>query len=249
LEEHRELRCAHPFNELVPVVHRALADGVLSADEKEDLLWLCERLRSTSYFDVATADVQRLHAILGGIAADRVIAEAELRGLASWLAAHEHLRTCWPYDEVDSLITGVLADQRIDPSEHDLLMSFFTEFVAICDDRTITNPQVASDSTVGGLCAVSPEIHFGGSTFCFTGASHKFTRSEFGKIVAELGGRVVPSVIKDLDYLVIGADGNPCWAYACYGRKVEKAVLLRKDGAHLMLVHENDFHDAVADAA
>ncbi len=52
-----------------------------------------------------------------------------------------------------------------------------------------------------------------------------------------------------LNYLVIGAEGNPCWAFACYGRKVEKAVELRKKGIRVVLVHENDFHDAVLDAS
>ena len=55
-------------------------------------------------------------------------------------------------------------------------------------------------------------------------------------------------VSRYLNYLVIGAEGNPCWSYACYGRKVEKAVELRRAGAQILLVHENDFHDAVADA-
>lgn len=55
------------------------------------------------------------------------------------------------------------------------------------------------------------------------------------------------NVSKSTDYLVIGAEGNPCWAYACYGRKVEAAVNLRKEGYRIILVHENDFHDAVAD--
>ncbi len=31
--------------------------------------------------------------------------------------------------------------------------------------------------------------------------------------------------------LVIGGGANPCWAYACYGQKVEKAVELRSDAA------------------
>lgn len=34
---------------------------------------------------------------------------------------------------------------------------------------------------------------------------------------------------------------NPCWAYACYGRKVEQAIGLRKAGSQLLLVHEADF--------
>jgi len=98
-----------------------------------------------------------------------------------------------------------------------------------------------------GLCAVCPEITFSGNKFCFTGTSFKYTRSEFFQLVKQLGGEVVNSVSAKLDYLIIGADGNPCWAYACYGRKVEKAAELRKTGSRLLLVHENDFHDAVAD--
>ena len=65
--------------------------------------------------------------------------------------------------------------------------------------------------------------------------------------VGKLGGEVITSVTKQVTYLVIGADGNPCWAYACYGRKVEKAVELRKQGIRILIIHENDFHDAVAD--
>jgi NAD-dependent DNA ligase len=92
-------------------------------------------------------------------------------------------------------------------------------------------------------------VVFQGKVFGFTGASTKYSRKEFEEIVQALGGIVARSVSKKLDYLIIGADGNPCWAYACYGRKVEMAVALRKAGARILLVHENDFHDAVADLA
>jgi len=54
-------------------------------------------------------------------------------------------------------------------------------------------------------------------------------------------------VTRRVNYLVVGADGNPCWAYACYGRKVEKTVALRKKGSAILIVHENDVHDAIAD--
>src|SRR6185436_13154310 len=89
VSEHAELRDSHPFNELVPVVQAAIADGVLTQEEREDLRWLCERLCSTEYFDRTTADIQRLHAMLGGILADGRISEAELRGLAAWLHDHQ----------------------------------------------------------------------------------------------------------------------------------------------------------------
>lgn len=248
LVEHAELRDLHPYNELLPIVQAALADGVLSDEERDDIFWLCERLRSTEFYDQTTADLQRLHAILGGIVADGRVTEDELVGLASWLQEHEHLRTCWPFDEVDSLILGVMRDKRIDEQEHALLKDFFSEFVAVLDDRTIVEPLVKTEASIVGLCAACPEIEFEGTSFCFTGASSRYTRVSLTEIVRSLGGEVSPSVTKNTRYLVIGADGNPCWAYACYGRKVEKAVELRKAGARLLIIHENDFHDAVADA-
>jgi BRCA1 C Terminus (BRCT) domain len=249
LSDHAELQGRHPFNELIPVVQAALADGVLTSEERDDITWLCERLKSTEYFDKTTADLQRLHAIVGGIVADGLISKEELQGLSSWLQDHDHLKTCWPYDEIDSLITTVLADQKIDESEHRMLKEFFSEFVAVLDDRTIVNPSILEGVTLSGLCAVCPEIAFAGARFCFTGASTRYTRSELAETVSDLGGTFAPSMSAKVTYLIIGADGNPCWAYACYGRKVEQAVELRKSGARLVIVHENDFHDAVADHA
>lgn len=247
LTDHQDVHDLHPFNELVPVVSAAIADGVLSEEERDDILWLCERLSSTEYYDRVTADLQRLHAIGGGVVADGKISEDELRGLSGWLQDHEHLRTCWPYDEIDSLITAILADGRIDEQEHQQLKEFFAEFVSVLDERVIVSPPVLEAGTIGGLCASCPEIEFEGSRFCFTGASARYTRTQFAAIVSRYGGQVVSSVSAKLTYLVVGADGNPCWAYACYGRKVAKAVELRKAGARLVIVHENDLHDAVSD--
>lgn len=247
LDDHQIRSDKHPFNELLPVVAQALADGVFTRDEKEDVSWLCQKLKSSEYFDFATADMQKLHAVLAGIASDCIISVVELRELSSWLQEHEHLRTCWPYDEVDSLVTSVLADKRIDSAEHKVLMEFFGEFVSILDSNTIVNPRILEERTITGICAVCPEIEFSGSVFCITGASHKYSQKQFEEAVTQLGGIPSGSVSQSVNYLVIGSDGNPCWAYACYGRKVEKAVELRRKGHPIVIVHENDFHDAVAD--
>lgn len=247
LSEHQDVQSKHPFNELVPLVDEAVADGVLSDEERLDIIWFCERLRSTEFFDQTTADLQRLHGIVGGIAADGKVTEDELKGLSLWLENHDHLRTCWPYDELDSIVTAVLADHRIDAEEQKMMMSFFSEFVSILDDRTLTNPVLLEKNTVEGVCAACPDITFEGSMFCFTGASNLYSRTDFFEVVQRMGGAVATSVTKKINYLVIGAEGNPCWAYACYGRKVEKAVQLRKQGMSLLIIHENDFHDAVAE--
>jgi NAD-dependent DNA ligase len=247
LDDHQINSGRHPFNELFPVIKQAVADGVLTEEERADISWLCKRLTSAEYFNAATADMQKLHAIVAGIASDGEISVEELKGLASWLGNHEHLKRCWPYDEIESLVTSVLMDKKIDPEEHQMLTRFFGEFVSLLDNKTIVSPVFIEGSNLVGLCAVCPEISFAGAIFCLTGQSHKYTRAEFEEQIAKLGCKAVDGVSKKVDYLVVGADGNPCWAYACYGRKVEKAVELRKAGHSIVIVHENDFHDAVYD--
>ena len=249
LSEHAGLRERHPFSELIPVVDRALADGVLDPEERADIQWLCEKLSRSEYFDRITADLQRLHAILGGVVADTRISEQELRGLSDWMEEHSHLRSCWPFDEIGSLVVGTLQDGRIDDAEHRALSAFFSEFVSLLDATTVVAPPILEAGMITGLCAVDPEILFEGRVFCFTGTASRGRRKDLEATVRKLGGDCCSVPSSKTDYLVIGADGNPCWTYACYGRKVEKAVSLRRKGVQILLVHELDFHDAVADVA
>lgn len=246
--EHQTLRETHPYNELIPRLEGACSVGVLSQEELEDIRFLCENLRSEKFYNFVTGDMQRLHGLLAGIIADSVVTEDELRGLSDWIADHEHLKTLWPYDELASLISIVLRDGVIDNEEQKLLQDFFSEFVALLDDRTITAPVMLEGSTLVGVCAMCPEISFKGKTFCFTGASSKLTRNGFQELVESLGSSHTNAPTKNTHYLVVGAEGNPAWAFSCYGRKVEAAVKLRKQGIRLTIVHEHDFHDAVADA-
>jgi NAD-dependent DNA ligase len=231
----------HPFDELLPIVANSLILGTLSEEDRQDLIWLCKKFQDNSYFNEITIDMQRLHALMAGIAADGIITLDELNGLSDWLADHEHLRRCWPYDEIDSLITIILADQMIDAKEHALLMHFFSEFA---DLKPSGYQEDIEHPAIQGLCAAAPSIRFDNSIFCFTGQA-SVERDELEIAVIDRGGKVSKSITRSVNYLVIGAEGNPCWAYACYGRKVEQAVKLRKQGFPLVLVHEVDFFDAI----
>lgn len=91
------------------------------------------------------------------------------------------------------------------------------------------------------------EVEFDGRVFTFTGTSTKATRQQIVDQITELGAAFSPNVTSQTHYLVVGAGANPCWAFSCYGRKVEKAVEVRKSGGAILIVHESDFWDAVAD--
>jgi hypothetical protein len=248
LNENIQLRDNHPYSELIPLILKSIEDDALDQEEREDIAWLCDKLISQDYYDRITAEIQVLHGILGGAAADGEVTKEELLALRQWLSEHEHLRSCYPYDEVDSLLYTILKDGVVDENENRFLQGFFSEFLSIKDSKTITSPVMAIEQTMGGVCVVCPEIVFQNSLFCFTGASIKYTRSQLAEFVRSLGGKTSPSVTKHINYLVIGAEGNPCWTYSCYGRKVERAVELRKGGSKLLILHEYDFHDAIADA-
>jgi hypothetical protein len=247
IDSHEGLRDKHPFNEVLPVLVHALEDGILTDDEKEDLLWLCSKVTDERFADIATADMRRLHGVLGGITADALITPEELKGLREWLDDHDHMKSLWPYDEVDALVTTVMADGRVTPEEHELLGRYFSEFVGAEGRSAIEDAPFAQDGRIDGVCASCPEVTFEGKVFCLTGASARYLREELVEMITGLGGQHSKSVTRKVDYLVVGADGNPCWAYACYGRKVEAAVKLRKQGFPLWIVHENDLRDALAE--
>jgi hypothetical protein len=242
LKSHQQYEHRHPFNELLPVISNALIDNELTEEERSNITWLCQNLRSTTFYDEISADLQRLQGIMSGIASDQLVSVDELNQLSDWLSDHEHLRTRYPFDEMDSLIISILKDRKIDSEENKLLLTFLNDFSPL---PNVITGEVAPP-TLQGICAICPEIAFEGSRFCFTGESEKFTREQLANLATERGGKVVSGVSKKLNYLVVGSAGNPYWKYACYGRKIEQVMELRKAGAPIVIVHENDFHDALA---
>jgi len=233
----------HPYNEIVPKITQALADGVFSEGDQEDLVWFCYQWQSNTYYDTITSDLQQLQAILGAVASDGVVTEMEVEKILDWVNSHDDLRSCYPYDEVNSLLTDVLKDKWIDPHEQKHLLEFFSTFLP---ESINLQSQISTIKTVAGICAIAPEITFDGRAFCFTGESTRASREEMRTIALDRGARVVGDVSPRVNYLVVGSNGNPCWAYACYGRKIEKTMKLRQQGAQIVIVHEVDFFDAIA---
>jgi NAD-dependent DNA ligase len=243
VSENQSLADRHPYNELVPPLITAVKDRVLSEEERQDMSWLCTKLRSIEYYSLVSTDMQRLQPILTAIASDGTVAEAEVDQLSMWLLEREHLRKCWPYEEMDSLLTTTMRDQSIDPKEQKLLLEFCSSFAT--SDLDFETPHITA-RTLSAIFAVSPVISFDDYSFCFTGESKRATREEMKTLAQDRGAKVVESVSPDLDYLVVGVGGNPCWAYSSYGRKIEKALELRRQGSKLLIVHESDFFNALA---
>lgn len=249
--DHRRLAARLPFSEIIPKINSAISDGEIDKEEFDDILWVLKNSKlDSSYFEDITKDIQELHGMLHGIIADQKIDMEELRGLQDWIYEREHLKGCFPYDEIESLVLGTLRDGVIDKQEHEALLAFFKDFVDYSTAQRVKRSiQLAEGLAqplpkMGGVCAVDPLIEFDEKVFVFTGISARAPRQQIAKVIAGRKGRLEDNVAIS-HYLVVGNNGNPAWAFACYGRKVEKAMNLRKEGKSIVIVNEVDFWDAL----
>ena len=248
---HAHLSTKHPFNELIPLISSACEDGAIDESEKRDIVWLCNNFVSDSdYYNLVTSSLQFLSGMLHGILADNVITDEEIHSLKSWLDANSFLSGCYPFDEIESLLLSILFDGKITDDERKLLKAFLSNFVDTKSSYNLNSNELDSlkdQYSVSGICAVCQEISFKDNLFCFTGQSSRAKRSEIADLITSLGGKFNNNLTNSTKYLIVGNDGNPCWAFSCYGRKVEDAVNRRKNGQHLTIVSEVDFWDSVED--
>ena len=247
--KHKALKNRNPFKEFMTIISDSIADNSISPEIIEDLYWLCQKYEHDSvYYNAVTSDLQILQGICHGIISDGVVRDVEVHELDKWLENNEHLTSYYPYDEIKSLVTSILSDGKIDEEERKRLLAYFNEFSDLASKELAAKVKnEISDVTISGICTVTPNVEFDGRTFCFTGVAKRAPRKELEKVVGELGGIYSDSITLKTDYLIVGDNGNPCWAFACYGRKVEKAIELRKSGKQISVIHEFDFWDFVED--
>lgn len=251
-KSHQHLENKHPFKELLPLIDEACEDGIITAEETSDILWLCNNIVSPEkpYYDVITSSLQQLNGIVIGIMADGRINDEEIYSLRDWVIQNDYLSGSYPFDEIEGLISSILLDGKIDESEREILTAFLGNFI---DTRiSVNNSSKDLDAlkqkySISGICSICQEIAFSGNVFCFTGRSNHATRNDIAKIITEHGGIFKNNITKTTRYLIVGVDDNPCWAYSCYGRKIEEAVKLRKNGQKLSIISEIDFWDVLED--
>lgn len=248
---HGHLRDHHPFSELIPAIERSMQDGSIDAEEQCDILWLCNNfVDGGKYYDVVTSSIQFLCGLVHGIMGDGMLSDSEIKLLRLWLEANEFLQGTYPFTELSSLVKTILEDDFISEQERNSLMAFMSNLIDFKDSYNLSEAAFSGlreKYSVGGICTKDPIIHFAERKFCFTGESYRATRSDIAKQIEQMGGIFKSSVSKTVDFLVVGNAGNPCWAYSCYGRKIEEAMDLRKNGAKIQIVNEIDLWRAIDD--
>ena len=249
LHEHLEDR--HPFNELIPIIRSTYMNGTISDDTKNDIVWLCNNFVSTEqYYDLTTSSLQFLFGLLHGVMADGKLTDDEIKNLQTWITNNSLLEGCYPFDELESLISAILLDGIVTAEERERLIAFIGEFIDTSMSYNINEnffDELKNKYSISGICSICQEIDMENKVFCFTGKSIKSTRDKIAEIITQHGGIYKDRITLDTDYLIVGNAGNPCWAYSCYGRKIEQAVVFRKDGGKIKIINEVDFWDILED--
>ena len=239
--KHTELISRNPFMEFQKRIREGIEDSGTRHGLVEDLLFLCNKFQENYiYFDAVTMDLQILQGIFHG-----VINEKEVLQLKGWLEEHEHLSSHYPYDDVYRIVCAVLEDGMIDADEHKMLLAYFNEFSRIVSPSiAISIRDEIKGVKISGICAVGHDISIDGKAFCFTGKSKIGLKSVIKEKIIDKGGVWHENLVSSTDYLVVGTDGNPAWAFSCYGRKVEAAVSLQrnvKNPGKVVILDEGDF--------
>lgn len=245
INAHKQYEDKQPYKEIIGLIRAAFVDNILTHDEAEDIQWFCNQYTHKSgYFDLVTSGIQRLVGIVKGISIDNEINQIEIEYLDKWLEENDYLKNTWPYDELYNLITNIIRDQIITKEEHEELLSFCKTISGNHNDDS--NSEIVAVLKTG-FCQIDPNITIQESTFCITGVSKKYKRKHIAEKIELFGGFVVDNVSSKLNYLVVCDEKNSCWAFTCYGRKIEEAIKHRKEGAKLVIIHEYDLYDTLED--
>lgn len=178
-----------------------------------------------------------LGALLGiaqGVLCDRKLVDEEIRFLNDWLTANDAIAASWPGDVLHQRIRAVLQDGIVTEQERAHLVQTLQQLIGgTLEDLAASThvTQLAFDDV--------PRVEFAGIRFCLTGEFVFAPREKCSTVIEQHGGIVNNSVTKKLRYLVVGGLGSPEWKHGSFGTKIEQAIQYKREGAPILIVHEN----------
>lgn len=213
-----------------------LEDGQVSQDDLQQMLVRMEQLIIAK--DAVTTDVvgrvDELIGFLTGIASDGVLNDEEVNALSDWLDQNETIKETWPAIVVVKRLADILEDGIVSVEEKaDLLLTINQVTGANMEEDGITfeaSTEVWEDSI--------ESLTVAGSTFCLTGDFVSGDRNSVDTMLRCMGADTSPNINKNVDYLVIGTLASRDWLYTSHGRKIEKALLLKREGNDITIITE-----------
>lgn len=184
---------------------------------------------------------QVLMGIVTGITADAHLHDLELKLLSTWLTANEEVATTWPGSAIAHHLRDIMADGVVTEEERTHFLSELQRIIGadFAETGSVT-PEVA-----GLPFDTSCELEVRDSTLCFTGTFVYGTRAACEKITTAAGGICTSTVSRKVAYLVVGTHISPDWVSTSYGRKIQSAMDLQRQGHPIAILSEQRWLDAM----
>lgn len=182
------------------------------------------RIRKQGSWTDKTKSIADLVDLLNEIIEDGVVSEAEALALSAWIKDHNDLKGTYPYDRIDSKLDEVLADGILEPDELRELLRLFT---------ILTDP-IKAIRPLGHKIDVSDKL------VCITGSFKAGEKKDVAQKLQKRGAIVKNSVVKKLDYLIVGSLGSADYGAGRYGGKIRKAFENQDAGLPVCIVLEQD---------
>lgn len=176
--------------------------------------------------------VNELIGLCQGLLVDGTIDQGESQFLLRWVESNRLVTENPLVNAIYQRLADMLHDGKLDDDEQKELVESIVAFVG-----GAPMPDGINYATTLPITKPEPSITVPGARFCFTGTFAFGTRSECEAAVLAQGASA-GSLTKGTDYLVIGIYATDSWAHSSYGRKIEKAVEMRKSGHRIAIVGE-----------
>ena len=187
-------------------------------------------------FNRKSIDDRQIDTLIGvskGLLADGKIDATEAQFLYQWLTQSRQSTNHPIILNLLSRVEEMLGDGALDADE---AVELFNTLQQVAGEPAEFG-EIAKSSTLP-LCVPEPDVVFSGRTFLFTGTCSFGTRKQCQEATEKLGGICVSSVVKTLNYLVLGSYVTDSWVHETFGRKIEKAMQYRDSGLPLAIVSE-----------
>lgn len=194
---------------------------------------------------IAERGVDEIIGLCKGVIADNKVNQQEAKFLLNWLQANSHVASQWPCSILAARIQEYLADGYLDQEESEDLLDLLGQITGCVDQECAT----ANMSTQLPFDQPLPEITFEGSVFCLTGRFAFGTRKDCEREIIALGGMTTQHPVQDMDFMIVGCIGSRDWIHSTHGRKIEKALDLKKKGFGVSIVPEEHWSECIVQAA
>lgn len=189
---------------------------------------------------VADRSIDELLGLCKGVAADGRVCQDEALYMLNWLQANDHVRDKWPANIIRVRIVEYLEDGIVDQDEREELFDLMRQIVGSVDA-----PAALNFSTSLPFDDPQPDLLFSGQRFCLTGQFIFGPRPQCEREILSLGGSIVTAPRKSGCVVVVGLVGSRDWVHSTFGRKIETALDMRREGCPVSIVSEEHWTDCL----